>query len=43
MPEPNNDDLILIRSEGPIRVVTLNRPDAMNATNTPLHTAVSNV
>ena len=43
MPEPNHDDLILIRSEGPIRVVTLNRPDALNATNTPLHTAVSNV
>ncbi len=30
-------DEVDVRAEGPIRIVTLNRPDALNAVNDPLH------
>jgi enoyl-CoA hydratase/carnithine racemase len=34
-------DELSVRADGPIRVVTLNRPDHLNATNEPLHRALS--
>ena len=30
-------DEVQVRAEGPIRIITLNRPDALNAVNDPLH------
>lgn len=32
-----------LQSDGPVRVITLNRPDALNAVNVPLHTALTQV
>ena len=32
---------IQIRSEGPVRIVTLNRPEQLNATNAALHRGLS--
>ncbi|WP_280501070.1 enoyl-CoA hydratase/isomerase family protein, partial [Nocardia farcinica] len=34
-------DVIDVRADGPIRVITLNRPDALNAVNDELHTALA--
>ncbi|WP_067863004.1 enoyl-CoA hydratase/isomerase family protein [Nocardia shimofusensis] len=34
-------DVIEVRADGPIRVITLNRPDALNAVNDDLHTALA--
>jgi enoyl-CoA hydratase len=34
-------DELQVRSEGPVRVVTLNRPDELNATNHRLHSALA--
>jgi enoyl-CoA hydratase/carnithine racemase len=39
----DDGDLVLVRSEGAIRVVTLNRPDARNAFNDPLKLAFVDV
>ena len=36
-------DVIEVREEGPIRIVTLNRPEALNATNEELHEAIANL
>ncbi|MFF4272805.1 enoyl-CoA hydratase/isomerase family protein [Streptomyces sp. NPDC001536] len=32
---------IQVRADGPLRVITLNRPDALNAVNDPLHTGLA--
>jgi enoyl-CoA hydratase len=37
------DDCLLVRHEGPVRVVTLNRPEHRNAANEELHSALSTV
>lgn len=34
-------DVIEVRADGPIRIITLNRPDALNAVNDDLHTALA--
>jgi enoyl-CoA hydratase/carnithine racemase len=34
-------DEVLVESDGPVRIVTLNRPDALNATNHVLHSALA--
>lgn len=34
---------LTVGAEGPVRVVTINRPDALNAVNLPLHWALANV
>ncbi|WP_040801457.1 enoyl-CoA hydratase/isomerase family protein [Nocardia higoensis] len=34
-------DVIDVRADGPIRIITLNRPDALNAVNDELHTALA--
>ena len=34
-------DVLLLESRGPIRIVTLNRPEAYNATNDELHAAIA--
>jgi enoyl-CoA hydratase len=34
---------LTVSAEGPVRVVTINRPDALNAVNQPLHWALANV
>jgi len=39
----NTGDSILIEKDGPIRIVTLNRPDALNATTLEMHTRLSEV
>jgi enoyl-CoA hydratase len=36
-------DEIDVRAEGPLRIVTLNRPDALNAVNDPLHEGLARV
>lgn len=36
-------DEIQIASDGPVRVVTLNRPDALNAANEPMHRGLSQI
>jgi enoyl-CoA hydratase/carnithine racemase len=36
-------DVIQVKEDGPVRIVTLNRPDALNATNDELHRAVASV
>jgi enoyl-CoA hydratase len=36
-------DEIQIRADGPVRIVTLNRPDARNAANEPMHRALSQI
>jgi enoyl-CoA hydratase len=37
------DDVLLIEEHGAVRLLTLNRPDAFNATNEDLHGALANV
>ena len=37
------DDVLLLEEHGPVRLLTLNRPDALNATNDTLHGALANV
>jgi len=37
------DNSILIEKDGPIRIVTLNRPDALNATTMEMHTRLSEI
>jgi enoyl-CoA hydratase/carnithine racemase len=37
------NDVILLESDGPIRIVRLNRPDDLNATNHELHHALANL
>lgn len=32
---------IQVRADGPLRIITLNRPDALNAVNDPLHTGLA--
>jgi len=34
-------DEIDVRADGPLRIITLNRPDALNAVNDPLHTGLA--
>jgi len=34
-------DEIQVRGDGPLRIITLNRPDALNAVNDPLHTGLA--
>lgn len=36
-------DEVTVRSDGPVRIVTLNRPDALNAVNEAMHTALVDV
>ncbi|HET7654469.1 MAG TPA: enoyl-CoA hydratase/isomerase family protein [Acidimicrobiales bacterium] len=36
-------DELLVEARGPVRIVTLNRPDALNATNAALHGALARV
>jgi enoyl-CoA hydratase len=38
-----SDDVVLVTSEGPVRIVTLNRPDALNAINEALHRRVASI
>jgi enoyl-CoA hydratase len=37
------NDVLLVESHGAVRLLTLNRPDAFNATNEELHGALANV
>ena len=37
------DDVLLIEEHGPVRLLTLNRPEAFNATNEALHGALADV
>src|SRR4051812_8529035 len=39
----NPDDVLLVEEHGAVRLLTLNRPDAFNATNEVLHGALANV
>ena len=39
----NLDDVLLVEEHGAVRLLTLNRPDAFNATNEVLHGALANV
>ena len=39
----NPDDVLLVESHGAVRLLTLNRPEAFNATNETLHGALANV
>jgi enoyl-CoA hydratase len=34
-------DEIDVVADGPLRIITLNRPDALNAVNDPLHTGLA--
>ena len=38
-----SDQPLLIASDGPVRIVTLNRPDDLNAVNGPLHRALADL
>jgi enoyl-CoA hydratase len=38
-----SDDTVLISSDGPIRTVTLNRPEALNAANAAMHRRLSTI
>jgi enoyl-CoA hydratase len=38
-----NEDVLIVEEQGPIRIVRLNRPDALNAANPALHTRLSKV
>jgi len=38
-----SDDVLLVEEHGAVRLLTLNRPDAFNATNEVLHGALANV
>ena len=37
MAEPQSTDAVLVEADGPVRLVTLNRPDTLNATDAELH------
>jgi enoyl-CoA hydratase len=39
----DTNDVLLVEARGPVRLLTLNRPDALNATNETLHGALANV
>lgn len=39
----DTNDVLLVESHGAVRLLTLNRPDAFNATNEDLHGALANV
>src|SRR4029077_10314162 len=39
----DTNDVLLVESHGAVRLLTLNRPDAFNATNEELHGALANV
>lgn len=36
-------DVVLIEADGPVRIVTLNRPDVLNAANSALHTRLTRI
>ncbi len=38
-----NDPAVLVTADGPVRIVTLNRPDTLNATDAELHRAITEV
>jgi enoyl-CoA hydratase len=40
MAEPQRTDAVLVEADGPVRLVTLNRPDTLNATDAELHHAI---
>jgi len=39
----SRSDAVLVTADGPVRIVTLNRPDTLNATDSELHRAITEV
>ncbi len=43
MAQPSSSDAVLVAVDGPVRIVTLNRPDTLNAADAELHRAITEV
>jgi enoyl-CoA hydratase len=43
MAQPSSTDAVLVAVDGPVRIVTLNRPDTLNSADAELHRAVTEV